>query len=384
VSILLWHGIGPWHKTGYGTGTALYPARLRDLGHQVTIAIMGETDGPRHPLNHPDAAQAKRTGRWDGMRVIGPGPSEFAMPRRGQVREACGGDPDLVLVLKDAWVLRPEGYRGYRAAVWLAFDTEPLGWPDREFFAAAPHVRPVCVSRRGLAMARQAGLDALYVPFGIDTGFWQPGSRKAARELLGLPHDVFCAGIDAANIGPRKGWGEQFAAFAAFHARHPRSLLLVHTAKQHPEGIDLGDLTAELGITNAVLFGSHVNMTPAQMLTWYRSLDVLMMGTYGEGSGLPVTQAQACGIPVIGTDCSAITEKIPQGTGWLVKGQRWWNPHHRAWWTIPSVTGLTTALGKACLGKHAGPAVIREHALTWDADLVVKKYWVPVLEELTA
>jgi glycosyltransferase involved in cell wall biosynthesis len=381
---ILWHGIGPWHKTGYGVGTALYPARLRDLGHQVTIAIMGETDGARHPLNHPDAAQTKRTGLWDGMKVIGPGRTEFAMPSRGQVREACGGDPDLVIVLKDAWVLDPAGYDGCRAAVWLAFDTDPLGVPDRRFFASAPAVRPVCLSKHGLSSARQIGLDPLYVPFGIDTGFWTPGDRGAARDLLSLPRDVFIAGIDAANIGPRKGWGEQFAAFAAFHCQHPDSLLLVHSAKRHPEGIDLDDLRGALGINDAVLFGSHSNMTPAQMLSWYRTLDVLMMGTYGEGSGLPITQAQAVGIPVIGTDCTAISEKIPHGTGWLVKGQKWWNPHHGAWWTIPSKTGLTAALGHAYRRQHAGPAVIRDHALAWDADRVTKEFWVPALEELTA
>ena len=383
MSVIVWQGIGPWHKTGYGQGTALYPARLRDLGHQVVIAIMGETDGPRHPLNHPDAAETKRTGLWDGMRVIGPGPSEFAMPGRDRVRDACGGDPDLVLVLKDAWVLRPADYKRYRTAVWLAFDTDPLGVPDREFFAAAPGVRPVCMSKHGLSAARAAGLGPLYVPFGIDTGFWAPGPRQAARDLLGLPQDVFIAGIDAANIGPRKGWGEQLGAFAQFHAKHPKSLLLIHAAKQHPEGIDLEQLAAALGVRDAVLFPAHLNMTLAQMLTWYRSLDVLMAGTYGEGFGLPIVQAHAVGIPVIGTDCTAIPEKIPHGTGWLVKGQRWWNPHHQAWWTIPSEGGLTRALERAYRGAHAGPQVIREHALAWDADVVVKKYWAPALEELT-
>ena len=125
-------------------------------------------------------------------------------------------------------------------------------------------------------------------------------------------------------------------------------------------------------------------MTAAQMLTWYQALDVLMMGTYGEGFGIPIAQAHACGIPVIGTGCTAITEKITPGTGWLVKGQRWWNWHHQAWWVIPSEAGLTAALAKAYRRQHARPEIIREHALAWDADHVTKAHWVPVLEELTA
>jgi glycosyltransferase involved in cell wall biosynthesis len=381
---ILWAGVGPWHKTGYGLGAALFPARFRDLGHQVVLSVFGEKTGPKHPMNHPDAAETKRTGLWDGMRVTGPGPVEFALPRREQVQAAFGGhDPDLVIVLKDAWILRAADYAPYRAAVWLAADTHPLGVPDRDFFTAAPGVRAVCVARQGVALARAAGLQGpLYVPFGIDTGRWTPGPREAARDLLGLPHDVFTAGINAQNIGPRKGWGEQLAAFAAFHAKHPKSLLLIHAAPEHPDGMNLRQLAAHLDIP--VRFGSHGNMSQAQMLSWYRSLDVLMQGTYGEGFGIPVIEAQACGVPVIGTDCSAITEKIPPGTGWLVRGQRWWNPHHQAWWTIPDIRGLAAALGKAYRGQHAGAAVIREHALAYDADRVTKTRWVPALEELTS
>lgn len=380
---LLWHGIGPWHKTGYGVLTALFTPRVRDLGHEIVIAVMGE-QGQRHPLSHPDAAETRRTGLWDGMRVTGPGVTEFGMPYQHEIREAFGGhDPDLVLVLKDAWVLRPHSYKRYNTAVWLFSDTDRLGVPDRQFFADAPAVRPLPVSKHGLTSARAAGLsDALWLPAGIDTQFWSPGSRDAARDLLCLPRGVFCAGIDAANIGPRKGWGEQLTAFAAFHGKHPSSLLLIHAVPDHPEGLNLRHLAAHLGITDAVLFGAHYNMSSDQMLSWYRSLDVLLAASYGEGYGLPIAQAQACGIPVIGTDCSAISEKIPPGTGWLVRGQKWWNPHHQAWWMIPNVQAITAALGKAARGACARPAMIRDWALQYDADTVVLEHWKPVIDEL--
>jgi glycosyltransferase involved in cell wall biosynthesis len=384
VARILWHGIGPWHHTGYGVLTSLFAPRLRDLGHDVVIAVMGEQQpAGRNPLSHPGAAETRRTGLWQGMPVIGPGHTEFALPFTADIKEAFGGhSPDLVLVLKDAWVLRPHAYQQHNTAVWLFFDTDQLGVPDRQFFAES-HARAVCVSLHGQAAIRAAGLSGvLHVPAGIDTGFWAPGPRDDARDLLGLPRDVFIAGIDAANIGPRKGWGEQLAAFARFRAEHPRSLLLLHTTPEHPEGISLRDLAANLGITDAVAFGAHSNMKPEQMLSWYRSLNVLLQGSYGEGFGLPVTQAQACGVPVIGTDCSAISEKILPGTGWLVRGQKWWNPHHQAWWTIPNVQGLYGALRKAARGAHARPELIRQHALAWDADTVIREYWKPVLDEL--
>jgi len=379
---VLWHGIGPWHKTGYGHQTALFAPLLRDLGHDVAIAYMGIRGVHDKPATaHPDAAEHLRAGHWHGIPLIGPGLTEFAMPGVGDIRAAFGGhDPDLVIVLKDAWVLSPGHYARYRTALWLVFDCEPLGAPDRAFFAAAPHVVPVAASRWGQSQARKAGLDARYVPHGIDLAAWTPGSQDDARELLGLPRGVFIAGIDAANIGPRKGWGEQLSAFAMFHAKHRDSLLLIHSTPEHPEGINLRDLVAHLELEDAVKFGSQANMTQLQMLNWYRSLSVLMQGSYGEGFGLPVIQALACGVPVIGTKCSAITEKIPAGAGHLVAGQRWWNPHHQAWWTIPSVPGLVTALTKTAARP---PRPAPEHVAEYDAARVARECWKPLIEELT-
>ena len=397
MSRILWAGIGPGHATGFGRMTREFVPRIRDLGHEVVLSLFGEPavkDGkpnPRSTLNHPGHAGIRATGTWEGMRVIGPSPAgEFRLPDQGAVWDAFGGhDPDLVLVLKDAWVLNPADYRGRNAAVWLAFDTEPLGVPDRGFFAMSG-ARAVCVSMAGHAMARAAGQEraidglrnALYVPHGIDTGIWSPGDQRAARSLLGLPGDVFIAGICAANIGPRKAWGEQLGAFADYRRSDPSALLLIHAAKDHPEGMNLKDLRDHLGLQDAVKFGEHTAMDDPQMVSWYRSLDVLLAAAYGEGFGIPIVEAQACGIPVIGTDCSAISEKIPPGAGWLVPGQRWWNPHHQAWWTIPDAGKITRALHRAARRQAWPPAKIRDHALTYDAGHVTKIYWEPVLSEL--
>lgn len=388
---ILWAGIGPGHATGYGQMTALFTRLLRDAGHQVAIALFGESpvkDGKYNPRStwwHPDHEVIRDTGTWEGMQVIGPDPrGEFRLPPPSTVWDAFGGHrPDLVLVLKDAWVLDPSDYADYNTAVWLVFDTEPLGVPDREFFTRSG-ARAVCASTAGRRMAAAAGLDRpLYVPHGVDTAVWSPADRGEVRDFLGLPRDAFVAGICAQNVGPRKAWGEQFAAFAAFRRKHPGALLLVHADPEHREGINLYHLRDHLGIRDSVIFGGHTAMDDAQMANWFRSLNALMAATYGEGFGLPIAQAQACGIPVIGTDCSAISEKIPNGTGWLVKGQRWWNPAHQAWWTIPSVGGIITALGKAAAGRHARPEIIREHAMAYDAGFVTKAHWAPVLQELT-
>ena len=395
---ILWSGIGPWHRTAYGLLTAEFPYRIRDLGHEVVIALMGKR-GDRgaayggdeieaaqalgYTYAHPDARETKRTGLWDGMRVTGPGPTEFGLPEPETVREAFGGhDPDLIIVLKDPWVLDPDAYRDWDCPVlvWANIDCDPIGQPDLEFFVKSGTI-PVAVSKFGLSTMRKHGLkNSRYVPHGVDTDFWTPGDQDAARDLIGLPRGVFIAGINAANIGPRKAWGEQFAAFATEVRRGRRdSLLLCHAAPEHPEGMNLRDLARFHGITDSVRFASNYNMRSDQMRTWYRSLDVLMACTYGEGFGVPIVEALSCGVPVIGTDCSAISEKIRAGCGWLVKGQKWWHPHFQAEWTIPNVGQIA-----AKLGQQAGPVkLIRESAMPYDAGLITRTQWKPLIEEMT-
>lgn len=370
---ILWHGISPYHRTGYGVQCRLTAPALRDLGHKIVIAAMGDP--------HPED---RKHGAFDGIPIIGHAGKDFDLPRPADIRAAFGGrNPDLILILKDAWVLPGKQYQGWNAACWCAIDTHPMGQGDRRFFATSG-ARPVAVSKHGLAMMRAAGLrDALYVPHGIDTGFWSPGYQPAARDLLGLDRDMFIAGMNAANFGqpPRKAFAEQFAAWGRFHAKHPNSVLLAHTVPDHPEGMPLRPILAQLGIPDdAVRFGKSMFQTEVQLRSWYRSLDVLMSATYGEGFGVPIAEAISCGVPVIGTDCTAIPENIPPGGGWLVKGQRFYVPAHHAWWTVPSIAGIGTALDKAW--KARGRGVRPELAAQFDHAAIARNQWKTVVEEL--
>lgn len=375
---ILWHGISPYRRTGYGVQTRLFAPLMRDLGHEVVICQMGQSAAS----DLPD---------FDGIPIIGPGPTAYELPRPMDLRAAFGGrNPDLIWIFKDAWVLPPRQYKAWNAACWLMTDfTDRLGLGDREFLEAFGGV-PVAAAKHGLSMLRAAGFrNPGYMPCGIDTTFWTPGDKAAARDLLGLPQDVFIAGLNAQNLGTpsRKAFDEQFAGFAMFHGKHGNELLLAHTdpdAHKNPDpqsvGMDLRALAAQYGITDAVKFAASSNrMSELQMRNWYRSLDVLMNATYGEGFGVTICEALACGVPAIVTDCSAMSEKIQPGAGWLVRGQPFYVPHMQARWTVPSIHGIASALGKATRGRPV-PAGYAEQ---WDAGRIATEYLKPLLEELT-
>ena len=388
---ILWSGIGPYHKTGYGVQAALFLAQLAALGYRVVFHRMGA--GVEDDRRHPDF-----TDTWDGVPVIGGGIGDFGPPAPLEVRKAFGGaKPDLLLILKDAWVLNPRHYARYNTAVWCNIDCDPMGEPDLEFFRRSG-AHPIAVSRFGVSVMRDAGLAPSYVPHGVNLGYWTPGDQGEARELLGLPADgTFIAGINAANLGkvPRKAFYEQFEAFAQFAKRlQPKALLLCHTDPGNPEGVDLRRLAHFTGLAQApdrptegdlVRFGAHMNMRAGQMVTWYRSLDVLLNATMGEGFGVPVVEAAACGIPAIVTDCTALPEKISHQSGWVVPGQPFWNEAHGALWTVPHIGAITAKLAHAAAHRHDTnrAELVRAAAEPYGHEHVTAEHWKPVLERLT-
>lgn len=379
---ILWHGISPYRRTGYGVQTRLFAPLIRDLGHDVVVCQMGHS----LPGDLPE---------FDGIPIIGPGDTAYELPRPMQVRAAFGGkNPDLIWIFKDAWALGPLAgkngkdvtaqYRAWNTAIWLMIDySDRIGLGDL-LFCQQFGGTPVAAARHGVRMLQQAGFkDPAYVPCGVDTDFWTPGDKQEARALLGLPQGAFIAGLNAQNLGQpsRKAFAEQFEGFAMFRARHSGALLLAHTSPDNPEGTPLRPLAAQLGITDAVKWAGHMDMDELQMRNWYRALDVYMNATYAEGFGLTICEAISCGTPAIVTNCSAMAEKITPGSGWLVNGQQFYVPMHEARWTVPSIPGIAGALEKAARPRLADPAASAD---MFDAQRIALRFFKPLLEELTA
>jgi len=362
----------PWAASGYGTQTALFASRFRDLGHEVVIyANFGLTGAGSV---------------WNGIPVL---PAAFD----GTGCDILGAHvqstrPDLVVILADAWPLNPQVLAGLPcpAAVWMPVDSDVLGAADERMLRASGAV-PVAMSRHGERQLKAAGFSPLYVPHGVDVQtFRPPADRDALREQWGVA-GRFVVGINGANKdGIRKGYAEQFLAFSRFRARHPEALLLVHALPQMPGcQLDLEALARKTGIADAVLFSDRYKyvtglLSPRDLADWYGVLDVLSACSYAEGFGIPIIEAQACGTPVVTTGASAMTEL--RGPGWLVAGEPYWNPVHEAWWTRPSVKAIERAYEKAFRAAGQKRQAAREFAMGYDADLVLVDHWKPSLDAL--
>jgi hypothetical protein len=207
------------------------------------------------------------------------------------------GDPVTVITLMDVWPLDREIYaelnkRG-RLACWTPVDHKPAPPPVIDFFEKTDAI-PIAMSRFGEAELREAGLDPLYVPHGIDTEMFTPRDRAEMRKLLNLPEDKFVVGMVANNQGqspPRKAFSEALMAFSLFRAgTRRRDPLPPREMSGFRNGLDIERMARrfeipwdKVRVTDQVMM--EFGFPPGAMAGLYNNFDVLLHPPTGRGSG---------------------------------------------------------------------------------------------------
>jgi glycosyltransferase involved in cell wall biosynthesis len=366
----------PWCPTGYGQQTAIFAPRIKALGHEVAVAAFYGLQGART--------------KWQDIVVYPAGLDLYGNDViDGHIRHF---GTDLFITLMDIFALDPSALKALDSppAHWFPVDCEGLGRLDKATLEATEGT-PITFTEFGRAQLRGAGYEPLYVPHGVETQVFKPGNKKEYRKVLGIPQDAFVIGMNAANKDKRrKGFPEQFVAFAGFRARHKDAMLLIHSTPNSGGGLgtDLTAIAKNLGIQDAIRWADPYSYasgvyTPGDMAAWYNCLDIYSGCSYAEGFGLPLIEAQACGIPVVTTDASAMAELA--GPGWKAGAEPDWHEGHEAWWAKPLVGEIAAAYEHAYNGGvHPRKKPSREFALQFDADKVTREYWKPALDELAA
>jgi FkbM family methyltransferase len=381
---LLWHSVAPWVGTGYGTQTALFTRRIRDLGHDVAISAYYGLYGAEW--------------KWQGIRCMPAYAKHYGIdvliPHALHHFGAGVGDAfseastrGMIITLGDVWTFQVPLLEHMSVAAWVPVDHETIppmtsGW-FRQTGAA-----PIAMSRFGERMLAEQDLDPLYVPHGFDPKVFYPADQKQARERVGLPADAFVVAIVAANVGhdARKAFSEQIAAFTQLHRRHSDAVLVLHTDVQTDLGVAIPELLEGLPKTAyhyTDQYAYRIGVPASTVADIYRAADVLSNTSWGEGFGVPIIEAQAVGTPVVVSDTTAMPELV--GAGWKVGGERFWHESQRAWARRPYVAGIVDAYEQAY--EHARDEDV--HARAWafaqdyDADTVTERYWVPALTKLS-
>jgi glycosyltransferase involved in cell wall biosynthesis len=362
-------------STGYGVQSLALAEQL--LKHGVKVAnlsnygLEGRMDKIR--TKHGDVAHYPRGYKIYSDDVMAKWHKHFSsqFPERKNV----------LFTLYDVWVYNDLEYDGPIVS-WVPLDHVTLP-PQVRRFLMRTNVTPVTMSPHGQRQLEAAGIDSVYIPHGIDTKVFKPTYQTfgvPTRKYLDVPEDAFLVSMVQANKANgqvhRKAIAEQLFAFARFRETHPDAYLYLHMEPSKVfGGFNLPVLLKSVGLTE-----EHVRIAdtdtlrtgyPSEFLAAvYTASDVLLAVSYGEGFGVPVVEAQACGTRVI-TSGFAATEDLAGPDSFIVGGQPFWDETQSSFFMIPFVQSIQDALKLA----YEEPRGVSQSSIDFAANFDTVKVW---------
>jgi glycosyltransferase involved in cell wall biosynthesis len=167
-------------------------------------------------------------------------------------------------------------------------------------------------------VANRVGIPAksiTVIPNGVDEVFFssQPDSVEVKNEL-NIPLRKKVVGI-VGRISEQKGQDDFLHAAKIIQASHPDTVFLIVGSGKDEKIENLRQLTRKLNIEHSVFFLGHY----CDMPKLYSVLDVLVISSRWEGFVLTLTEAMACGKPVVATNVGGAPNVIVSGeNGFLV------------------------------------------------------------------
>jgi hypothetical protein len=379
---ITWASNAPWAATGYGTQTRQMIKRLLADGHEVGIAANHGLSGK--PMRDPETGVPVFPNAADAYG------NDVLLAHHDLFRQ---GQPGWIITLYDVWVFGLEAMRGHNIASWTPVDHNPV--PPKVAAWAQEHPT-IAMSKFGQQALAAIGVTADYAPHALDLSVWKPTPTlpdgRTVRTALNIPDDAFLVVINAANKGnvpPRKSWGEMLYSLALLMQERKDVYAYIHTEMRGVfGGVDLPILLSALGMDpERVRFADQYPyavgiIEEPTLAAFYTAGDVLLATSMGEGFGIPVIEAQACGTPVIVTNFSAQPELV--GAGWTVEWQPWWDFTQGATLALPFIASIKRRLDEAYERKGdadlAAAAIAK--AAEYDADKVYAENWRPILAKL--
>lgn len=299
--------------------------------------------------------------------------------------------PSALLTLYDVWVYKD-----------LEIEDEILAYVPMDHITSPPRVievlqkkniTPITMAPHGKRLLDQVGIDNVYIPHSVDTSVMKPTHTldgQPTRKLLQVPDDAFLVSMVAANkangVVSRKGIAEALMAFSMFAQEHPDAYLYLHMEPSNAfGGFRIPHLLRAVGLSDerVRIANPHELRTgypTKDLAAIYTASDVLLAPSYGEGFGVPIIEAAACGTRQVTSSWTA-TADIASPDSFLIEGQPFWDESQQAWYKIPLIGSIVPALEQA----YQMPREQSEESLEWaqqfDADRVWAQSWLPFFEE---
>lgn len=299
--------------------------------------------------------------------------------------------PSALFTLYDVWIYNS-----------LKFDDPIISWvpldhvtlpPDVAKFLQRKNVTPITMAPHGQRQLEQSGIKSTYIPHSIDTRAFKPileAEGQKTREWMGLKDDTFLVTMVSANkangIMHRKGLAEALTAFAAFHREKPNSHLYLHMEPGNafggfviPRILSALQIPPE-SVTIADPNTLRIGYSQETLAAIYTASDVLLVPSYGEGFGIPIVEAQACGTRVITGSWTSMAD-VAGPSSWIVAGQPLWDETQQAFYQMPLIQSIVDALKLAYDAPRGIDEESIEFAKEFDVEKVWNEKWLPFWKE---
>lgn len=300
----------PWIPSGYGQQSKILVDGFKKNGHDIVFLTTSGLSGG--VLEHENVLYAK---------VINQGNLEILDYEKYF-------QPNVVISLTDWYGLSFKRWSQLTHPLlsWTPIDLEPVLDPKEKhkenFDKFNQFSRVVTITNFGTQVLKNHGHTPFsQIPHGIDLSIFKPMPKT---DFLDTNEYDFVIGIVMANHDEnnRKAFDRHFEAVKRFAFSHPhlRILLFVHAIKAPDRlGVDLDKMLVDSGLTKYadVQFSSPmrslVPYSQEELAQLYNSFDVLMNASTSEGFGIPIIEAQRCGVPVLTHDSGSMKELTKYG-----------------------------------------------------------------------
>ena len=190
----------------------------------------------------------------------------------------------------------------------------------------------------GVKCLEDAGVTINKVPVGVGEEWYE---EAPVPEKLKIPYV-----LTVADNQIRKNLPDAMQAMSQVISRHPDVYYVLVTRPNSKDGWNLGALCPRVGLSDdRFILLDQREITRTRLRTLYRNAICMILPSLAEGIGLPLYEAQACGCPVLATDCTGAKEAVALGD--LIKVSRktiypWGNVN----WYWPDVDDLVEKIEK--------------------------------------
>lgn len=172
-------------------------------------------------------------------------------------------------------------------------------------------------SRHGVIALREAGVrkPVYWMPHGVDIAAFTPGAgEEGEARQPGVGLRALAVGL----FEPRKGYDVLFQAVMASLGPGDELTIAGHRSTAAAIHGLLGKYESQYGFSSPNVVVVENELTRAELSALYGRADVFVLPTRGEGDGLPLREALACGVPVVTTDAAPMNESVSRACGFLI------------------------------------------------------------------